>query len=255
MSKLLSIITITYQAEAFIQRTLDSIFEQQNREEIEYIIVDGASKDDTINIINNHHIQVDQLISEKDKGIYDAMNKGILAAEGKYLLFMNAGDSFADENTLSQILDDLKKDPDVLYGDAIFVKESGQIIGLRSECTPHKLPNNLKWQDFKYGMLVCHQAFVVKRSLAPLYSMNYALSSDIDWEINCLKNSCTITKTHYPICQYLTGGASVQNLKKSWKERFQVIENHFGTISSIYLHLIIIIRGIIFGIKQKGKYW
>jgi glycosyltransferase involved in cell wall biosynthesis len=255
MSKLLSIITITYQAEAFIQRTLDSIFEQKNPEAIEYIIVDGASKDETLKIIENHPIQVDQLISEKDKGIYDAMNKGILAATGKYLLFMNAGDTFAEETTLFNILSDLKNNPDVLYGDAIFVNENNQVIGLRSKFTPHKLPNKLKWQDFKYGMLVCHQAFLVKRVLVPMYSMNYDLSSDIDWEINCLKKSTIITKTNYSICKYLIGGASVQNLKKSWKERFDVISFHFGIIPSLYFHLIIILRGIIFGIKRKGKYW
>jgi glycosyltransferase involved in cell wall biosynthesis len=255
MTKILSIITITYQAEKYIQRTLDSIYEQKDHEDIEYIIVDGASKDATLNIIEHHPIQVDLLISEKDAGIYDAMNKGILASTGKYLLFMNAGDTFADEKTLSNLQTDLAFQPDVLYGDAIFVNEMGQQLGLRSQFTPHHLPQQLKWQDFKYGMLVCHQAFIVKKEIAPMYSLEYRLSSDIDWEISCLKRSKIISKSDYPICQYLTGGASIQNLKKSWMERFEVLSKHFGTIPSIYFHLIILLRGIIFGIKKKGKYW
>ena len=183
------------------------------------------------------------------------MNKGITASTGKYLLFLNAGDTFASENTLENILKNLQSSPDVLFGDAVFVNLAGDKLGLRSEVTPHKLPSQLKWQDFKFGMLVCHQAFIVKKELAPYYSLEYKLSSDIDWEINCLKKSKNILKASYPICQYLTGGASVQNLKKSWKERFQVISAHFGTIPSIFFHLIIIFRGIIFGIKRKGKYW
>ena len=255
MSKLLSIITITYQAEQYIVRTLDSIYAQKGLNEIEYLVIDGASKDKTLATIKQHPVTVDHLISEKDQGIYDAMNKGITASSGKYLLFLNAGDTFADENTLENILKSLQLNPDVLYGDAIFVNLKGEKLGLRSEVTPHQLPTQLKWQDFKFGMLVCHQAFIVKKDIAPLYSLEYKLSSDIDWEINCLKRSEVITKSDVPICRYLTGGASVQNLKKSWTERFQVLSSHFGTIPSIFYHLIIILRGIIFGIQKKGKYW
>lgn len=255
MSKLISVITITYQAEKYISRTLDSISVQKGLENVEYIIIDGGSKDATLDLIEKHSIQVDQLISESDRGIYDAMNKGIQASTGKYLLFMNAGDTFADNSTLERIQKELSLGPDVLYGDAVFVDLEGNKIGLRSEVTPHQLPSRLKWQDFKFGMLVCHQSFIVKKEIAPLYSLEYQLSSDIDWEINCLKHSKYIVKTSYPICQYLTGGASVQNLKKSWNERFAVLTSHFGLFHSIFYHLIIIIRGIIFGIRKKGKYW
>ncbi|MHA8065244.1 glycosyltransferase family 2 protein [Aquirufa sp. ROCK2-A2] len=255
MSKLLSIITITYQAEKFIQQTLDSIHEQHFLDEIEYIIVDGASKDDTLKIIENHPIKVDQLISEKDHGIYDAMNKGIQASSGKYLLFMNAGDTFADKSNLENIQNNLRKNPDVLYGESIFVNLEGEKIGLRSEVTPHLLPKQMKWQDFKFGMPVCHQSFIVKKEIAPLYSMEYRLSSDFDWVIKCLKRSRSSININSPISLYLIGGASVQNLKKSWMERFTISANHFGTIPTLFYHLIIIIRGIIFGIKRKGKYW
>lgn len=255
MSKLISIITITYQAEHYISRTLDSIYAQKGIENTEYVVIDGASKDQTLSIIKEHPLQTDKLITEKDHGIYDAMNKGINACSGKYLLFMNAGDTFADNTTLENIQKELTLNPDVLYGDAIFVNLNGNKIGLRSEVTPHQLPLQLKWQDFKFGMLVCHQAFIVKKEIAPLYSLEYTLSSDIDWEIKCLKKSQKVIKTSFPICQYLIGGASVQNLKKSWTERFMVLSSHFGLFPSIFYHLIIILRGIIFGIKRKGKYW
>ena len=83
----LSIITITYQAEAYIERTLRSVFEQGCAEEIDYIVVDGASKDRTLEIIEANKVQINQVISEKDNGIYDAMNKGMQRAKGEYILF------------------------------------------------------------------------------------------------------------------------------------------------------------------------
>lgn len=252
---MLSIITITYQAEAYIERTLQSLAGQGHREEIEYIVIDGGSKDGTLGILNQSPIKIDQLISEKDQGIYDAMNKGLRIAKGDYVLFMNAGDTFFDANSLSFLLKDLASQPDVVYGDAQFVNLAGQAIGLRSEVTPHRLPEQASWKDFKFGMVICHQAFVVKRAIAPAFSLDYALSSDIDWEITCLKLASSIQKSDRPICNYLMGGASVQQLKKSWIERFQVISKHFGIIPSLIFHLGIIGRGIRFAIKKGDKYW
>ena len=96
----LSIITITYQAEAYIERTLKSVFEQGCAEQIDYVVVDGASKDRTVEIIEANKSQIQSFISEKDKGIYDAMNKGMKLAKGEYILFLNAGDTFASATTL-----------------------------------------------------------------------------------------------------------------------------------------------------------
>lgn len=252
---MLSIITITYQAEAYIERTLQSLAAQGHRDAIEYIVIDGASKDGTWELLEKSPIKIDQLISEKDHGIYDAMNKGLRLATGDYVLFMNAGDSFFSNDSLGHLLKPLENQPDVLYGDAQFVNLAGEPIGLRSEVTPHRLPEHANWKDFKFGMVICHQAFVVRRSIAPLFSLDYSLSSDIDWEIKCLKLSQKIIKSDYPICNYLMGGASVQQLKKSWIERFQVLSKHFGLLPSIFFHIGIIGRGIQFAIKKGDKYW
>jgi glycosyltransferase involved in cell wall biosynthesis len=251
----LSIITITYQAEAYLERTLKSVFEQDCAAEIDYIVVDGASTDGTLQIIEENKKQINQFVSEKDKGIYDAMNKGIGLAKGDYLLFLNAGDTFATATTLKNILNELSAHPDVLYGEAIFVTNEGVSLGLRSEATPHRLPAKLTWKDFRYGMLICHQAFIAKRSIAPLFDLQYKLSSDINWEIQVLKKSTTILKSAEPICQYLMGGASVQNLKRSWQERYEVLKSHFGFFPNLLNHGIISIRGFIFAWKKQGKYW
>ncbi|MCX6194917.1 MAG: glycosyltransferase family 2 protein [Cytophagales bacterium] len=251
----LSIITITYLAEAYLERTFKSVFEQGFADEIDYIVVDGASKDRTLEIIEAHKSKVNQFISEKDKGIYDAMNKGMQLAKGDYILFLNAGDTFASPDTLKNLLQELAKNPDVLYGEAVFVNKEGQHLGLRSEVTPHRLPVNLTWRDFKFGMLVCHQAFIAKRSISPLFDLQYKLSSDIDWEIKVLKKSSSIIKSEKPICNYLMGGASVQNLKQSWEERYLVLKSHFGGVSNLLNHVNIILRGLIFAFKNQGKYW
>ena len=251
----LSIITITYQAEAYLERTLKSVVEQGCASEIDYVVVDGASKDRTLDIIEANKQHIHQFISEKDKGIYDAMNKGMQLAKGDYLLFLNAGDTFASATTLKNILLELDRNPDVLYGEAVFVNNAGESIGLRSEATPHKLPASLRWKDFRFGMLICHQAFIAKRSIAPLFDLQYKLSSDINWEIQVLKKSTNIIKSAEPICHYLMGGASVQNLKRSWQERYEVLKSHFGFFPNLLNHLIIIIRGVIFAWKKQGKYW
>jgi glycosyltransferase involved in cell wall biosynthesis len=251
----LSIITITYQAEAYIERTLQSVFEQGCAQEIEYIVVDGASKDRTLEIIEANKAQINQIISEKDKGIYDAMNKGMQLAKGDYIQFLNAGDTFASSTTLKNLLEELSKKPDVLFGEAVFVNNEGLPLGLRSEVTPHRLPEQLGWRHFRFGMVVCHQAFIAKRSISPLFDLQYRLSSDIDWEIQVLKKSQFTLKSAAPICHYLMGGASVQNLKRSWEERYQVLKSHFGFFPNFFNHLLIIIRGLIFALKKQGKYW
>lgn len=255
MTKLLSIITITFQAEKYIERTLQNVIQQPGFDQVEYLVIDGASKDRTLEIIENYREKIDVLISEKDQGIYDAMNKGLAAACGKYVLFMNAGDTFATKDTLSYILQDLQNSPDVLYGETNYITESGEVLGTRSQLTPQKLPQKAVWQDFKYGMVICHQSFIAKRSIAPFYDLKYHLSSDVDWEIKCLKAAKRIVRTDYLIANYLIGGASVNHLKKSWTERYQVLSAHFGTISTIFHHLFIIFRGFTFAWKRKGKYW
>jgi glycosyltransferase involved in cell wall biosynthesis len=255
MSKKLSIITITYQAEKYVKRTIKSILEQNGLEHIEYIVIDGASKDRTMDIVQKYASQIDVILSEKDHGIYDAMNKGIQKASGEYLLFMNAGDTFASQNTLEKIIQDLSEDPDVLYGETQYTNLDGLILGIRSEMTPQVLPQKASWKDFKYGMVICHQSFIAKKSIAPLFDLTYQLSADVDWEIKCLKNAKLIKCTSYPIANYLTGGASVNNLKKSWSERFDVLKNHFGLFPTLFNHLFIIFRGLLFAFKKRGKYW
>ena len=121
-----SVITVTYNAEAVLEDTIQSVISQTYRH-VEYIIVDGASKDKTLSIIDRYKDHIAKVTSEPDKGLYDAMNKGIRLATGDYLCFLNAGDSFHEDDTLQQMVHTLPGSelPDVMYGETALVDKEG----------------------------------------------------------------------------------------------------------------------------------
>lgn len=243
---LLSIITVTYNAERFLERTIQSLIANHPGDEVEYLIVDGNSKDGTLSIIRNHEKTVSRWISEPDRGLYDAMNKGQQLATGDYVWFMNAGDEIYDATTVSNLLNQIRTNPaDVYYSDALFVDESGKPLGLRSVITPHTLPQNLTWRDMAMGMKVCHQAFIARRSIAPSFWIDN-LSADIDWEIRCLKAARNIVWLDFILCRYLVGGLSVQRHRESLEDRFKVLAKHFGTATAAWNHAKILVRAVRF---------
>jgi glycosyltransferase involved in cell wall biosynthesis len=138
----LTIITITYNAEQFLERTILSVA-NQTVQDFEYLIIDGGSKDRTLEIIKNHEKSITRWISEKDKGIYDAMNKGLNLASGDFVWFMNAGDQIHDSQVVEKLLKAIEDNADVYYGETLFVNDNGENLGLRSVVTPHGLPKNL----------------------------------------------------------------------------------------------------------------
>jgi glycosyltransferase involved in cell wall biosynthesis len=249
----LSIITITYNAEKYLERTIQSIM-NQSVQDFEYIIIDGKSKDDTLQIASTYKNRVNKLISEPDKGLYDAMNKGLKNATGDFVWFMNAGDEINDKEVVARIAQSVTQNTDVLYGDTFFVDDDGNIQGLRSEITPHRLPRDLKWQDMKLGMLVCHQAFIARKSIAPLYMKNN-LSADVDWEIECLKRAKEVKYLDFVVAKYLIGGISNKQLKRSLLDRYEVLKKHFGLMGAFSAHVQILFRGVGLIVKKRGKYW
>ncbi|MGG7662925.1 glycosyltransferase family 2 protein [Dyadobacter sp. BHUBP1] len=255
-SPLLTIITVTFQAEKFLARTLDSVEKAlsavKNSTQLEYLIIDGGSQDRTLAIAEKYHF-ISKIISEKDKGLYDAMNKGLRLASGKYVWFLNAGDEAFNSQTLQNLLSSLETGADVYYSDAMMVREDGTEVGLRSHFTPHTLPTKLHWKDFALGMKVCHQAFIARKDIAPFYE--YAnLSADIDWEIECLKRAETVQFLPFTLCRYLLGGLSVKNHRRSLTDRYKVLRKHFGLIPTLFNHVRIFWRGYWFA-RKNGKYW
>lgn len=248
----LSIVTITYNAEKVLENTLKSIFSQTNQN-FEYIIIDGNSTDGTLVLVDKFGVK--NIVSEPDNGIYDAMNKGLAMATGEYIWFMNAGDELFDNDVVERLVESFNEKADIYYSETAIINEAGQILGKRSEITPHKLTKNIQWQNFKYGMLICHQSFIVRKSIAPKFVLNHYYSADIDWEIKCLKASKKTIYLEFILSKYLVGGFSVKNLKASLMDRFIVLKNHFGLPQTIVNHFIILFRGFIFASKKRGKYW
>ena len=241
-----SIITITYNAERFLERTIQSILAQPATD-FEYIVIDGASTDKTLDIIRRYEKYITDWVSEPDRGLYDAMNKGLHRATGQYVWFMNAGDELHDSETLARLLNRIDQTKaDVYYSDALFVRDdgsqrSGTPVGLRSKVTPHTLPKMLTWHDMALGMKVCHQAFVPKRAIAPDY-LTDNLSADLDWEIRCLKKAKTVQFLPFVLCNYLMGGLSVQQHRRSLLDRFKILATHFGLIRTVKNHIRILLR-------------
>ena len=239
-----SIITVTYNAGKVLEDTILSVISHTYRN-VEYIIVDGNSKDNTLEIIGKYSKHISKMVSEPDKGLYDAMNKGIRMATGDYLCFLNAGDKFHEKETLQQIAETLKdKDlPDVIYGETAIVDEDGNFLHMRRLSTPERL----NWKSFKQGMLVCHQAFLAKRELALKYpyDMQYRFSADFDWCIRIMKEAKCLHNTRLTLIDYLNEGMTTRNHKASLKERFRIMAKHYGWVSTILHHCWFVIRLIL----------
>ena len=238
-----SVITVTYNAEQVLEGTVRSVLEQ-TYPQVEYLVIDGASQDSTCDILRRYADRITRWISEPDKGLYDAMNKGMCLATGDYLCFLNAGDKFYAPDTLQQMVDTLQGKaelPDVLYGHTALVDIEGRFVRMR-RLEP---PEHLTWRSFKQGMLVCHQAFFAKRTLAVPYDLRYRYSADQDWCIRIMKVSKDLHNTHLTLIRYLEEGMSTRNRKASLKERFRIMVKHYGWCSTIAYHIWFVFRAII----------
>lgn len=228
-----SVITVCYNAEATLEDTIQSVI-SQTYHHVEYIIVDGASKDRTMDIVNRYRDRISVVVSEPDKGLYDAMNKGIRLATGDYLCFLNAGDSFHEDDTLQQMVHSIHtlQLPDVLYGETELVDHEGHFLRMRRL----QAPEHLTWKSFRQGMLVCHQAFFARRDLVMPYDLRYRFSADFDWCIKIMKKSKVLHNTHLTLIDYLAEGMTTRNHQASLKERFRIMARHYGWVSTVAHH-------------------
>lgn len=242
---LISVITVTYNAENEISATLGSL-KEQTFTGFEHIVVDGASTDATLSRVRDAAIPRSVILSEPDKGLYDAMNKGLRLAKGKYVIFLNAGDTFHNPETLQRYADAGMKDYDIIYGDTCIIDNTGNIIGRRHL----NAPAHLDFKSFSKGMLVCHQAFMVKKSLTQDYNLNYRFSADFDWCINCIKKSRqqNCLNLNEVTIKFLEAGMSDKNKFRSLQERFRIMNRHYGLPTTLLNHFSFIFRAL-----KRGK--
>lgn len=241
-----SIITVVFNNRDNLEKTIGAI-RNQKYTNIELIIIDGGSTDGTLEIIEKNKTAVSYFVSEKDNGIYDAMNKGLRAATGEYVWFMNSGDIPSDEDILNKVFSK-EKDGDVYYGDTEMVDEEGKSYGNRTLKTP---PKELNWKKMINGMVVSHQSMIVRRAICGEYDMDYRFVADIDWAINLLKKSDNIINTHLTLSKFLIGGYSRKYTIKSLKERFRMLCKHFNCIKVILIHFKLSYLFIVYIIKKR----
>lgn len=236
---LISIITITYNAGRQILPTLESVASQSYRN-YEHIIIDGASTDDTLTIARQYEDL--RILSEKDRGLYDAMNKGIALARGRYLLFLNAGDAFHSDKILAAYAEHARRGDDIIYADTVIVDEARHIIGKRHLTAPQ----SLTFKSFAKGMLVCHQAFMVRKELAPAYDEQYRFSADYDWTVKCIKAADPRRCTNLGLIaiDYLHDGLTDKNKLKSLRERYRIMTRHYGPLRTFGNHLLFLFRAL-----------
>ena len=232
-------VTITYNAADVLQRTLDSVL-SQDYPEIVHLIIDGASTDATLQLVdayiqqsnaaeNGHRVQV---ISEPDKGIYDAMNKGLRSLDGDYSRIVEKIDQ-------SQL-------PAVLYGDTDIVDGEGRFLCHR-RLSP---PEHLTWKSFRQGMLVCHQAFYARTdfAIATPYDMQYRFSADVDWCIRVMKAAdkerVPLLNLKMVVANYTEEGQTTQHHRESLWERYHVMERHYGRVQTFLLHAWFAVRSL-----------
>ena len=232
-SPILSVITVVYNNVSDIERTMLSVL-SQTYAGTEYIVVDGLSNDGTLEVIRRYEDRIAKLISEKDEGIYDAMNKGLAAATGDYVIFMNSGDEFYATDTVAAVFA-AGDDADIYYGETEMIDANGQSLGQRR----HKAPGQFTWRSFKFGMSVSHQAIYIKRSLIEPYDRRYQLSSDIDWIIRAAKKAKKIVNVKRYVAKYLVGGMSKKKHRQSLEERFDIMKRHYGLLPTILNHVVI----------------
>ena len=269
-------VTITYNAADVLQRTLDSVL-SQDYPEIVHLIIDGASTDTTLQLVNayiqqsnaaenGHRIQVTsvnayiqqsnaaenghriQVTSEPDNGIYDAMNKGLRSLDGDYVCFLNAGDFLPASDTVSRIVEKIDQSqlPAVLYGDTDIVDGEGRFLHHRRLAPPE----HLTWKSFKQGMLVCHQAFYARTdfAIATPYDTQYRYSADVDWCIRVMKAAdkerIPLLNLRMVVANYTEEGQTTRHHRESLWERYHVMERHYGRVQTFLLHAWFAVRSL-----------
>ncbi|DAB34822.1 MAG TPA: glycosyl transferase [Sulfurospirillum sp. UBA12182] len=231
---LISIITVVYNGEQFLDETIQSVI-NQTYDNFEYIIIDGGSTDGTIDIIKKYEERIDYWVSERDGGIYDAMNKGIDVASGEWINFMNASDVFYSAETLEYIFNKTHLNNYSVIAGCYTLKDSDKIYFAQQ-----------KLQIIKFGeLLSCHQAlFFNKTNMRDdiYYDLRFPVNSDNDIMMRVIKKNYKIYFSNTIVSVFETRGISSRVKKKLIPEKYRIINKNFGFLG--VLKALIFNKGI-----------
>ena len=222
---LFSIITVVYNGVAHLEKTILSVLNQTYLN-IEYIIIDGGSTDGTLDVIRRYDSQINYWVSEPDRGIYDAMNKGIVLATGEVIGLLNAGDVYF-EGSIANLASNINQKSSIYYGDFYIYYPDLNIQRL--------VIANM--YGLRYHMSICHQALFVSRTIYAqygLYNLDYQLAADYDLISTCYRNHVTFQKLNMPVVCFFNGGASDQNAILYKRECLQIAFKRHIPMSDLF---------------------
>jgi glycosyltransferase involved in cell wall biosynthesis len=210
-----SIITVCFNSAATIRDTINSVL-SQDYPHIQYIIVDGGSRDATVEIVREYGARIDVLITEPDRGIYDAMNKGIRAATGDIVGMLNSDDFYADTQIISQLVATLEeRQTDAVFADLVYVE--------REDTTRvRRYYDSSRWRPsrFRFGWMPAHPTFFIKRVWYErwgLFSLDYRIAADFEMLVRLLyKGRASYAYVPRPIVRMRMGGMSTRSLRQNW---------------------------------------
>ena len=248
-----SLITITLNNASGLRKTTKSI-EKQTLKDFEWLVIDGESTDESLDFLReiqrdaNKHNKKFRYTTEPDDGIYDAMNKGMQQARGKYMIFLNAGDELAAPDTLEMLAPHTLKKPDFIYGDAIEPSENGG----KAVTKPAR-----RYKDSPWGMITHHQAMIYSRlrlrDLKIHYSLNYKIASDYDFTLRFLNNAKKLIYIPKPICIFEQGGISQQQAALGRKEQY-IIRESLDIVPQTKNLWIMIVQTLSWHLKAKAPW-
>jgi glycosyltransferase involved in cell wall biosynthesis len=224
----LSIITINYNDVIGLKRTFESVISQSCKE-FEYIVIDGASVDGSKEFLEQNNSHINYWVSEADKGIYNAMNKGIKAANGEYLLFLNSGDTLYSDNSLQSILKCLEKgDKDIYYGNLINRGDMDEL---------YSVPKEISFMFFYSSSLPHPSTFIRRSCLIEMGGFDESLKIVSDWKffiLGIFKNGFSFQYIEEIISVFYLGGISNINTDLALKERNLILNEEFPLLVSDY---------------------
>jgi glycosyltransferase involved in cell wall biosynthesis len=218
----ISIITVVWNNKNTIRDAIDSVLNQTYKN-IEYIIIDGASTDGTVEIVKSYDDKITKFISEPDKGLYDAMNKGISASSGEIVGILNSDDFYKDKFVVEKIVNEFNKTQcDSVYADLIYIKPDNIEKTVRYYDSSYFSP-----EKFAYGWMPAHPTFFVKKNIYEKYGVfktDYKIAADYELLVRFLsKNKVTYSYIKEPIVKMRLGGASTSGIKSNYTLNKEII--------------------------------
>lgn len=238
MSPKISIITVCYNSSVTIRDTIESVL-SQDYPNIEYIIVDGASTDNTVNIVKEYSSRISKLVSEPDNGLYDAMNKGVAMATGEYIGILNSDDFYVNEKVISDLIHKISSEKkDAIFADLVFIAPDDKNKIIRYYKSGPWKP----WM-FRFGKMPAHPTFFIHKKYYDnfgKYKQNYSIAADFEILVRFLYvHNATFSYLKQPIIKMRAGGLSTSGLKSTIQLNKEIvracIENGIWTNSFFLL--------------------